>query len=372
MKNNFMNFSVSVQNAFNNSESEFKNFFQLLTDYSKGVFQTGINKADADEMIREKFRMIMGLGDNPSTKDVRRAIERNKQEIFEIIEDVIDNMLTSGWAENPFFMDFVEVRNIAAGDENEFESLDESILSVSKLSGDSWDIDRQRLGYGSVQRIPTFWVGLGVYEEFQRVMTGRADWAKLVDAIYVALDNYVNQLVFEAVRDAGSVLFPANSQFYKTASLDAAAHDTFVGMIEDVQAANRGSEVVIMGTKSSLAKLKNLADVDWIAKEDRTDHRNLGHVGIFEGTRVVEIPQVFKKNDTSQKLVKNANGQDFLLIMPLADNKFVKLVYQGETLVKEVLDNTVNQDMTYEMKILTKLGVATMLGRYFGTWNIVP
>lgn len=321
-------------------------------------------------MIREKFRLIMGLDATASKKEIRRAINRYKNEIFEVIEDTIDNMLTSGWTNNEFFHNFVDVRNIALGDANEFESEDESVLTVAKISGDHWDIDRQRLGIGSVQRIPTSWVGLGVYEEFERVMTGRADWARLVNAIYEAMDAYVNELVYEAVRDAGSKFFPANSQFYKTAALDAAAHDTFVTMLEDVQAANRGAEVVIMGTKSGLSKLKNLADVNWIAQEDKTDRRNMGHVGIFEGTRVVEIPQVFKKNDTSNKLVKNSIGQDFLLIMPLVDNKFVKLVYEGDSIIKEITDHTVNQDMTYEVKYMTKLGVATLMGRYFGTWNI--
>lgn len=121
-----------------------------------------------------------------------------------------------------------------------------------------------------------------------------------------------------------------------------------------------------MGTKSALSKLKNLADVNWIAKEDRTDHRNLGHVGIFEGTRVVEIPQVFAKNDTTTKMV----DPNVLLIMPVADNKFIKLVYEGDAMIKDVTDNTVNQDMTYEVKYMTKLGVSTIIGRYFGTWNI--
>ena len=362
----FMNFAATTQAAFDNDENAYMNFSQLLADYNRGVFQAGITKADADEMIKEKFRLIMGIDNTASKKEIRRAINRHKQEIFEVIEDTVDNMLTSGWSENPFFMDFVDIRNIALGDANEFESLDESVLSVGKLSGDHWDIDRQRLGIGEVERIPTYWVGLGVYEEFERVMTGRADWARLVNAIYEAMDAYVNEVVYDAVKGAGAKLFPANSQFYKTAALNAAAHDTFVTMVEDVQAANRGAEVVIMGTKTALSKLKNLADINWIAKEDRTDHRNMGHVGIFEGTRVVEIPQVFKKNDTSNRLVKD----DVLLIMPLADNKFIKLVYEGDAMIKEVTDNTVNQDMTYEVKYMTKLGVATMMGRYFGTWNI--
>lgn len=308
----------------------------------------------------------MGIDNTASKKEIRRAIRNHKNEIFEVIEDTVDNMLTSGWESNPFFMEWVEVKNLALGDANEFETADESVLTVGKLSGDHWDIDRQRLGVGETFRVPTYWVGLGIYEEFERVMTGRADWSRLVNAIYEAMDAYVTELVYDAFKDAGSKLYPANSQFYRTAALDAAAHDTFVTMVEDVQAANRGAEVVIMGTKTALSKLKNLADVDWIAKEDRTDHRNLGHVGIFEGTRVVEIPQVFKKNDTSNRMVKD----DVLLIMPLADNKFIKLVYEGDAMIKEVTDNTVNQDMTYEVKYMTKLGVSTMMGRYWGTWNI--
>lgn len=29
------------------------------------------------------------------------------------------------------------------------------------------------------------------------------------------------------------------------------------------------------------------------------------------------------------------------------------------------------KDMTYEFKYMTKLGCSVMIGRYFGTWNIV-
>ena len=363
----FVNFSANVQNAFDNNESDYLNFSQLLKDARTGVFQSGITAADAKEMIQEKFRLIMGVDENASQKEIRRAIERHRQELFEVIEDTVDDMLTSGWQDNEFFDNFVEVKNLALHDVNEFVTQDKSVLTVGKREGNHWNLDRQRLGVGEVFRVPTYWVGLAVYEEFERVMTGRADWSYLVNKIYEAMDSYVRELVFNAVMSAGTQVLPGSNQFYKTAALDAAAHDAFVTMIEDVQAANRGAEVVIMGTKTALSKLKNLADVDWIAKEDRTDHRNLGHVGIFEGTRVVEIPQVFAKNDTTTKMV----DPNVLLIMPLADNKFVKLVYEGDARLKEVTDNKELQDMTYEFKYMTKLGVSTMIGRYFGTWNIV-
>ena len=210
------------------------NFSQLLHDASTGVFQSGITSADANEMIREKFRLIMGVDKNATQKEIRRAIERNRLEIFEVIEDEIENLLTSGWQDNEFFNDFVEIRNLALHDTNEFVTEDKTVLTVGKREGNHWNLDRQRLGIGEVFRVPTYWVGLAVYEEFEKVMCGRTDWSKLVNKIYEAMDDYVNQLVYNAVISAGTQVLPGSEQFYKTAVLEAAVHDTFISMIEDV------------------------------------------------------------------------------------------------------------------------------------------
>lgn len=367
MKNNFLNFSANVKTAFENDETKYMGFSQLLKDYAKGELESGVTKADADKEIRDTFKLIMGVDEKASAKEIRKAIRRNKNEIFEVIEDTVEDLLTSGWQDSEFFNDFVEVKNLGMDDANEFESEDKTVLTVGKISGNHWDIDRQRLGIGETFRVPTYWVGLAVYEEFERVMTGRADWTKLVNKIYEAMDDYVNELVYKAVISAGSQVLPGSEQFYKTAALDKAAKSTFVTMIEDVQAANRGAEVVIMGTKTALSKLYDLADPSWISEDDKRDRRNLGRLGIWEGTRIIEIPQVFAKNDTTTKMV----NPNMLLIMPVADNKFVKLVYEGDSQIKEVTDSAEKNDMTYEFKYLTKLGVATIIGRYFGTWNIV-
>ena len=367
MKKNFLNFSADIKCAFENDETKYMGFSQLLKDYAKGEFESGISKADADKEIKETFRLIMGLDEKASAKEIRNAIRRNKNEIFEVIEDTIEDLLTSGWQDNEFFNDFVETKNLAMDDTNEFESEDKTVLTVGKLSGNHWDLDRQRLGINETFRVPTYWVGLSVYEEFERVMTGRSDWSKLVNKIYEAMDQYVQSLVYKAVISAGTQVLPGSEQFYKTAALDKAAKTTFVTMIEDVQAANRGAEVVIMGTKTALSRLFDLADVSWISEDDKKDRRNLGRLGIWEGTRVVEIPQVFAKNDTSTKMV----DPNVLLIMPIADNKFIKLVYEGDSQIKEVTDSTEKNDMTYEFKYMTKLGVGTIVNRYFGTWNIV-
>ena len=54
-------------------------------------------------------------------------------------------------------MKYVDQRNLALGDKNEFYSEDESILSVMKVAGNHHDIVRQRLGSGKVTSIATYW-----------------------------------------------------------------------------------------------------------------------------------------------------------------------------------------------------------------------
>ena len=58
--------------------------------------------------------------------------------------------------------------------------------------------------------------------------------------------------------------------------------------------------------------------------------------------------------------------------MPVADNKFIKVFDEGDILVKENTDNTVNTDMTYDYMVQLKMGVAVVIGRLFGVWKILP
>ena len=99
-------------------------------------------------------------------------------------------------------------------------------------------------------------------------------------------------------------------------------------------------------------------------KEER---HTTGRLGLFEGIRLVEIPQAFAPNDTTTKLVDNNK----LLIMPVADNKFIKVVNEGEAQIRQVSDGTTNQDMTEEMKYLFKMGVGVQINMRWGEWKLV-
>lgn len=195
-------------------------------------------------------------------------------------------------------------------------------------------------------------------------MTGRVDWAAFIQKIYEAFDKKINDMLYAAVMSAGDKL-PAPTQFVKTGKLDSTAKDTFFTLIEDVQMAS-GEEVVIMGTRSALSKLSGMGDVNWISEDMKNERYTTGKLGRFEGVRLVEIPQAFENNDTSKKLVDSSK----LLIMPAGDNRFVKMYDEGEAQFTEITDSSVHQDMTIDAEYQRKMGVAVVINKRFGIWNI--
>lgn len=195
-------------------------------------------------------------------------------------------------------------------------------------------------------------------------MAGRIDWAGFVQKIYEAVDKHLNDMLYASVMAAGDQVVPT-SQFAKTGSIDEGHRDELMTLIEDVQMAT-GDEVVIMGTKSALSRLNKLVDTNWISNDMKNERHTTGRLGIWDGIRLVEIPQRFADNDTTVKLVDNKK----LLIMPVADNRFVKVFNEGDAQFKEVSDGTTNMDKTIEYEYQFKMGVATIIGKKFGMWTI--
>ena len=153
--NKFMNFAANVQTVFNNDVNDFMAFSKLLTDVALGT--QAVAKEEANAKIVEVFQGVLGIDKNSKPADVRRAIRRNQALVFDIIEETVQSLLVTGWGNDPFFQKYVDQRNLALGDKNEFYAEDNSVLSVMKVAGNHHDVIRQRLGAGSVTSISTYW-----------------------------------------------------------------------------------------------------------------------------------------------------------------------------------------------------------------------
>ena len=363
-----MNFDAHVRDVFENDDNKFNAFSKLMLDTANANFEEGIDAKSANEKIVSMFKQIIGCDEKSTKAEIRKAIRKNQQVLFDLIEEVVPNLLQSGWQDNPFFNEYVEVKNIDIGDQNVFYTEDETILSVSKVSGNHWDIDRQRLGKGTSFSVATSWYGIAIYSEYERLLTGAEDFATFVTKLYEAVDRFVNESIYQAFCDAAEKLPGGASgagQWVKTGALDAAAKDKFMTLIEDVQMAT-GMDVVIMGTKSALMKLEGMQDINWVSNDMKVERNTTGRIGYFEGIRLVELKQGFRLNDTTNRLINDKQ----LFIMPTGDNRFVKLVNEGQPEMRQVNDNTTNLDMTYDYRYMFKLGIAVMIGLRFGVWNI--
>lgn len=346
----------STRNVF--AARDFGEFNKLMFDTAMSAEK--VSKKEANGKIREVMFEVIGLDENASKKEIRKAIRRNQIAVYEVIEELIPNLVKTGWQENPFFQKYVEYRNMDIGDTNEFYVADESILTVSELSGNHHDLIRQRLGEGTAFSVKTSWYGVKIYAEFEKFMAGNVDWATFVQKIYEAFDNKVNSMLYEAVMAAGDKVLPTD-MFTLSIQMQAQNVDKIIQLVDDVSAVN-GEEAVIMGTKVALSQLTKLQDVDWISDDMKVERNTLGRIGMWEGITLVEIPQAFAQNDLSKRMVDNKR----LLVMPVGDNKFIKMYDEGDSQIKEVSDGITNMDKTIEYEYQQKMGVATVINKKFG------
>lgn len=366
---NFMNFSEHVRGVFKNDEAKFVAFNQLMLDTAANNYEEGITAKDATAKIVKVFRQAIGLAENANKQEVKKALKKraNQDILFDLIEEFVPNLLKSGWAENPFFNEFVEERYLEDGDQNIFYSEDNTILSVSKVSGNHWDIDRQRLGKGTSFSIETQTYGIAIYSEFEKLLCGLEDFATFITKIYEAIDRFVNEAIYQSLMQAAEKLPGGASgagQWVKTGALDENTRGTLIQLVEDVQMATGAGEVIVMGTKSALSKVTGLQNVDWISEKMKDERHTTGKMGMWEGIRLVEIKQGFKLNDTTQTLVDDKR----LFIMPVMDNKFIKVVHEGDAQIREVQDMTLNQDFTYDYRYIFSMGVGVIVNLIFGEW----
>lgn len=353
----FMNFAANVQNVFNNDVNDFMAFADLLTETALGTQK--VSKAEANEKIVEVFQGVLGLDKNSKPAEVRKAIRRNQALVFDIIEETVQNLLVTGWGNDPFMMKYVDQRNLALGDKNEFYTEDDSVLSVMKVAGNHHDIIRQRLAGGTVKSIETYWVAIKIYAEFERVVMGLEDWAKFITKVYEAYDRYIKNTVYDTMVGYATAL---TGMFKKTGSVTAVNLNALCDLVSTAT----GMPVMIMGTRAALAKVIELQNASYISDAMKDEHYRTGVLGMWEGKELVEIPQIFEKGKVGTYKIDNT----LLWIMPVADEKFIKVVNEGDTQLSTVADKGTNMDMTYEYELQTKLGCGVMLSGVFGCYDI--
>lgn len=367
MKKVFIN--ENCEAFFSHKDYSYENVYNLMKDCVMDSFEDGVSKKEANEKIRSMMLEFFGLNEEKvkSPKLVNRAIRKHKEGFFEIIEDVVDDLLVQGWESDPFFMQWVETKNIADGDANEFYSEKETLLSVHEVAGDHHYISVQRLGNGETFSVKTKRYGIAVGTDLRLYLMGRVDFTKLINAMYSAFDRKIKTDIYAELTGIGTKL-PVSSTFNKAMKITSANKSQIDELIEMVSAANDGSDVVIVGTSSAVKQLSNLTDVDWISSDAKNELYHTGRLGSYEGTSIVEIPQrLFREADGSLSKMINSNQ---ILILPTGMDKFIKFVNVGDTMVYEIREQGAHMDDTMVIQNERSFGVSVIVGKYFGNITI--
>lgn len=370
-----MNMNFSTQNLKNvfAEEGKYDSFRKLcfnlirgndIYEYDENGVEHKVSRSEANKAIRKVFMDVCGLSDADlkSAKKRRRAEQAHQREIFEIIEEDLDFKINEGYAESEWFNAFVDNRNLALGDAQEFTSESNTLFIVGDYSGDNHDITMQQLPVGQSEIVKTSPKTVKIGKDIDLIILGRVDYTKWVDKIAESYVQYVQKMVYDMVDTAADKL-PA--LFKGTGTLAAGTKEDFDELIENVEAYNGGA-VIIMGTKTALKKITALADVDWASADQKKAVADTGRLGSYEGTTLVEIPQRIKiGSKTGEKLISN----NVLLVMPVTEDKFIKFVDEGETEIFEVTEKAqlVDDFETYEVS--RRMGAAVALGQYFGQWK---
>lgn len=328
---------------------------KLMCDMERGAIigqYANITRAEQEEAIRGALFEVIG-NSKPGTKEYRQAMRRNEAQVYEIIEEMVDNLVINGdRVKNDFYDQFVETKNLALGDTNTFYAEGVNTLALAKFSGGHYNIARKRVDIGEEFSVETSDYGIAVFEYLDRFLAGRCDFATLIALMMEAIDKGISEACYAVFAEA---ITNIPTEFVFNGSYDEIGISETLGHVE----AQNNAVPVLVGTRTSIAKLQGKV-VD--TSSNMKDQKNkMGILEYWNGYRCVTLPQVHK-----QGTFDFAFDDKKILALP-AGVKLVKLVLEGDS---QVRDEDKNADKTQTQTITFKMGIACAYAGMPGTITI--
>ena len=305
---------------------------------------------------QEAIRQALIEANGGDTKLDYKALRHGKGvEVFEIIEELIPVIINEGLVGDEFFMNMVDYRNLALGDQNLFITENNDLFVVAEAAEGTQAIRRQRLGGKNETKIETRLHLVRIYEELNRILAGRVDFNVFVNKVAESFrkkmlaDVYALWSSATAADMGGTAYFPTAGSYNEDAMLDLVSH---------VEAAAGGKRATIVGTKKALRNLKESIQSDG-AKEEL---HAMGYYGNFFGTPCVAIPQRHKVGFNGYPTQQD-NGfllNDNILTVIAGDDKPLKVVREGDGIV-HMGDPFDNMDLTQEYLYGERYGMGLLL-----------
>ena len=287
--------------------AEMKDIVKLAVDSYKGRVEK-YTVGQSQDALRQA--LIEANGGN-TTLDYKAIRDGKCNGLFTLVEEILSRTVIEGVQSDDFFNAFVDYKNVALGDKNVFVVEDSTLFVVDDVAEGNQGIRRQRLGGKSETSIPTSMHAIRIYEELNRVLSGRVDFNTFIDKVAKSFSQKILNDIYTlwagaTAADLGGVSYFPTAGIYN--------EDDLLDVISHVEAAAGGKTATIVGTKKALRNLKESIMSDG-AKDE---FHNMGYAGTFFGTPVVAIPQRHQVGST------NFVFQDDVLTIVAGDDKPIK------------------------------------------------
>lgn len=325
------------------------NLVKLAIDGYKGHVAGNYSVSDAQETLRAALVEANGGKTSFDIKDVRAG---RCEKVFTIVEELVNAISEEGLRGDEFFMNMVEDRNMALGDTPVFHIERDSLLAVADIAEGTQGVRRQRIEGGTDITVTTQLHAVKIYEELNRVLSGRIDFNKLVDSVS---RSFVKNELDSAYAAFTGMFNKLQAPYSESGSYD---EEKLLTLVEHVEAAT-GQTAMIVGTKKALRKVTT-AVVSDSAKEDLY---NMGYYGKVAGIPMVAVKQ--RHETGSNKFILD----DKNLYIFAGDSKPIKRVTEGDVVMLTGNPMT-NADLTQEFLMAKRTGIAIVMDRDYGIYKM--
>lgn len=319
------------------------------------MFAKGITANEAEGLFRKELLEITSGKTNVFELDPMQ-----KHNLFNLVQVSVDSIIPTIISSD--YDRFTEVRNVALGEKPVFTVSDTSFFKVATVADGVMSVRAQRLDEGQLT-VPTKTKAIHIAEDMNRLLAGKIDWATMMTRLAMSFVNDIRKDVYNAIK-ATYATVPTN--FKANGSFDVTKFNT---LVQTISAYTFGSPVNVFGSKLALGNVLNnvgyTAYPGLVSQDQMNEFNKKGYLANFMGTDLIELNQSADVNSTDYSLAIDNN---YLFFLPTMAEKIVKLVYEGNTIMKENMQGTIG-DNTINYTIFKKYGVGVLSPGKWGVYN---
>lgn len=277
----------------------------------------------------------------------------NKNTIFSLMEEIIDDVLPKKVLEA--YGQFAEIKTFKQGDKPVFV---QRITSAAKRRGKQFVTKVGLAGIyevfkldGKTLEVPTEAFGGAAQIGFEEFLDGRVNMADVLDIIMEGLDESVYREIAKSLIGAAKNLQESN--YVVHAGFDEAEMDKLLAVADSY------GQSTIYCTFEFAATM--VPAEGWRSDAMKDQRWNNGYLTNYKGHNVIVLPQSYEDETNATKVIDPA----YAYIIPTGAQKPVKVAFEGQTIVRDI-DNA---DMSKEVQVYKKFGVATMITNNICIYN---